>query len=334
MNKFKPASKLRILAIISCALIVIGMTLGTVFHFIGNGFFNYDGEYASYKSISVSYLVIEINSGDEKLDIEAVCETAFENAGIKYYLKKTDSNSRSNGGQVEYLFKCSTDSKAMNSAKDAINKKIAELPIFKDGINPQSRASVHEQQTIVGGGHVASMAAIVVATIVVVQLLYTMLRYRFSAAFTAIVVDLHNLALYAALLALCRVPVSSAVMVFAVILTLATAIGVTYMLERVKRNAKEEAKLSVEEVTNLSAAQTLKINVALSACLAVAAVLLFAVMAVSVMSLASVLTPACLAVVAFIVAIYGTVLCAPAIYCFIKTIGNKIIAKPSQKKGN
>lgn len=334
MTKFKPASRLRIFAIISCALIIIGLALGTVFHFIGNGFFNYDGEYASYKSISVSYLVLEINSGEDKLDIEDVCEKAFENAGIKYILKEKDSSSLSNSGLIEYRFACSTDSKAMNAAKDAINQEIAKLSIFSDGIQPQTRASVHEQQTIVGGGHAVSMAAIALAVIVVVQLLYTMIRFRFSAAFTAIVIDLHNLALYAALLALCRVPVSSAVMIFAVLLTLVTAIGVTYMLERVKRNTKETEKLSVEEITNLSAGQTLKINIALSACLAVAAVLLCAVMAVSVMSLATVLTPALLAVVAFVVAIYGTALCAPAIYCLIKTIGNKIVAKPSQKKGN
>ena len=334
MNKFKPALKLRIFAIISCALIIIGLALGTVFHFMGNGFFNYDGEYASYKSVSVSYLVLEINSGEDKLDIEAVCDTAFENAGIKYYLEKKDPITRSNSGTIEYRFDCSTDTSSMKAAANAINKKIAELPIFKDGIKPQSRASVHEQQTIVGGGHVVSMAAIALAAIVVVHLLYTMIRYRFSAAFAAIAVDLHNLALYAALLALCRVPVSSAVMVFAVLITLATAIGVTYMFERIKRNAKEIDKLSVAEVTNLSAAQTLKINIALSACLAIVAALLFAAMAVSVMALASVLTPALLAVVAFVVAIYGTAFFAPAMYCFIKTIGDKIVAKPSQKKGN
>lgn len=334
MTNLKPASKLRILAIISCALIIIGMVLGTVLHFIGDGFFNFEGEYSSYKSLSVSYIVIETES-DDKFDIVAVCETAFKNAGVSYYLKKQDSNAQSSSGELEYLFKCSTDSDKLNAAKKEINDEIAKLAIFADGIQPQSRASVHEQQTIVGGGHVASMAAIVLATIVVAQLLYTMLRFRFSAAFTAIAIDLHNLALFAALLALCRIPVASTVMVFAVIITLATAIGVTYTLERIKRNAKESDKqLSNEELVDLSAEQTFKANVALSAFLAVAAVLMLIVMAISAMSITTVLTPALLAIVGFVVTVYGTVMCMPAIYCFIKTIGNKIFANPSQKKGN
>lgn len=328
MNKIKPSSKFRIFAIISCALIIIGLALGTVFHFVSDGFFNYDGEYASYKSVSVSYKVHEVSSGD--LDLDAVCKEAFANAGVEYSFKTTDSNDVSNNKQIEYFFATSTDSAALKTAVDAINGKIAELPILNGGIQPQSRATVHEQNAILGGGHVTKLAAIVLAAIVVVHLLYTMMRYRLSAAFTAIAVDLHNLALFAALLALCRVPVSSAVMLFAVILTLATAIGVTYLLERIKRNAKENDKLSIEDVTGISAAQTVKANVALPVFLAIAAVLLFAVMAISSMSIAAVLTPAILAVVAFVVTIYGTVLFAPALYCFIK----KIMTKPSQKKGN
>lgn len=334
MNNFKPASKFRILAIISCALIIIGMALGTVFHFVGDGFFNFGGEYSSYKSVSVSYIVIETGSGENEFDVEAVCEAAFENAGVNYYLKKQDPDAKSSSGELEYLFKCSTDSQKLNAAKKEINGKIAELAIFDGGIQPQSGAVVHEQQTIVGGGYGASMAAIVLAAIVVAQLLYTMLRFRFSAAFTAIAIDLHNLALFAAILAICRIPVASTVMVFAVIITLATAIGVTYTLERIKRNAKENEKLSNEELANISAAQTLKANIALPAFLAIVAIFMFGVMAISAMSITPVLTPALLAIAGFVVTAYGTALCMPAIYCFIKNIGNKIIAKPSSKQGN
>lgn len=332
MTKFKPASKFRIFAIISCALIIIGIVLGTVFHFVSDSFFNYDGDYSSYKSVTVPYLVIEINSEDD-FDLEAVCDEAFENAGVKYYLKKKDSNATSSK-QLEYLFKSSTDSEALNAAKEEINGKISELAIFSGGIQPTSRADVHEFDTIRGGADVTTMAAVVLATIIVAQLVLTMMRYRFSAAFTAMAVDLHNLALFAALLALCRVPVSSAVMVFAVIITLATAIGVTYMLEKIKRNAKENEKLSVSEVTNLSAGQTLKANITLAAFFIIVTVLLFAAMAISASSVLSVLTPALLAIVGFIVTVYGTALFAPALYCVIKKAGNKIAAKqPSQKKG-
>lgn len=333
MNNFKPASKLRIFAIISCALIIIGIVLGTVFHFVSNGFFNYDGEYSSYKSVTIPYLVIEIETKDEQLDLETICDEAFKNANVTYYFKNKDANA-TNNKQLEYRFNSSTDVEALNAAKDEINSKIAALKVFSGGIQPTSRADVHDYQTILGGEHAISMAAIVIAAIVLVHCVYVMMRYRLSAAFTAIAVDLHNIALFAALLALCRVPVSSTVMVFAILLTLATAIGVTYMLERIKRNANEYANLSVAEVTNLSAGQTLKANVALPAFLAIAAILLFVVMAVSTMSVMTVLVPALLAIIGFVVTIYGTVMFAPAIYCFIKSIVKKITSKPSQKKGN
>lgn len=334
MNKFKPASKFRILAIISCALIIIGMALGTVFHFVSNGFFNFDGEYSSYKSVTVPYTIIEVASGEDEFDLETVCEKAFENAGVKYYLKKKDTNSISLNKQLEYFFKSSTDNKALNNAKAEINTKIAELDIFSGGIKPTSRADVHEHNTIIGGGDVTAMAAVVLATVLVAQVILTMIRYRFSAAIAAIAIDLHNLALYAALLALCRVPVSSAVMIFAVIITLATAIGVTYLLEKIKRNTKDNEKLSVVEVADLSAGQTLVANIVLPAFFIVVAVLLFAAMAVSAASIIAVLTPALLAIVGFVVTIYGTAFFAPAFYSCVKKIGNKISSKPSQKKGN
>ena len=332
MSNFKPSSKLKILAIISCALIVLGMVLGTVFHFIGNGFFNYNGEYSSYKSVSIDYRIIELTSGEEKIDLEAVCDSAFDKAGVKYYVKTSDSSVLKNGGQLEYRFTLSTDSKALKSAVTEINAKIKAATSSIDD-TPYTRAVMHEKDAIVGGGHVTKMAAVVLACIVAIQLIYTMIRYRFSAAFTAIVVDLHNIALYAALLALCRVPVSSAVMVFGVLMILATAIGVTLTLDRIKRNFKETEKLSIAEVTDLSASQTFKANVALPAFLAIVAALMFAAMAIGAMSALAVLTPAILAIVAFAVTVYGDALFAPAVYSFIKKIGSKVAVKPSKKKG-
>lgn len=337
MNKFKPSSKLRILAIVSCVIIVIGMVIGTVFHFIGNGFFNYSGEYSSYKSVTLSYSEVQVNMVEGGVDFEEICNTAFKKAGVSEYLITEDSSTVKINGVLEYRFKSSTDSANLKSATNEINTKIKE--VFADVVGEDESvlacsAVMHDQQTVVGGGHVTEMAAIALATIVVVHLLYTLIRYKLSAALTAIVADLHNIALFAAILALCRVPLSSTAMIFAVLVTLATAIGVTYMLDRIKRNAKEDAKLSVEEVTDLSAGQTFKINIALPATLATAAVLMFAVMAISAMSALPVLVPALIAVVGFAVTVYGTTLFAPAIYCFIKKTSNKISAKPSQKKGN
>ena len=76
----KLSSKMRLFAIISSALIVIGLALGTVFHFTSDKFFNYGGEYSSYKSVTVSYVYTEFSKTE---DVEKICEDAFGGAGLK-----------------------------------------------------------------------------------------------------------------------------------------------------------------------------------------------------------------------------------------------------------
>lgn len=332
MTKLNSSAKLRVIAIISCAIIIIGMALGTVFHFVSNGFFNYGGEYASYKSVTVSYSLVEVNG--ENFDVEGICTAAFDEAGVKYYAKMNGSALR-DVKQVEYRFATSENDEALNAAVEAINKKISED--LSGYLNPdviKSVARLSENDGLLGGGFALWRAAVALAVIVVAQLIYTMIRFRFSAAFTAIAMDLHNIAIFAAVLAICRIPVTSAAMVFAVLLTLVTAIGVTFTLERIRRNAKENTNLSVEDLASLSARQTVKTNVALPALLAVVAVLFFVAVAVSALSLIPALVPMLLALVAFAIAVYGNVVLMPQLYIFIKNTGKKLAAKPSKKQGN
>lgn len=332
MTKLRSDLKFRILALISFAIIVIGMAMGTIFHFVSNGFFNYGGEYSSYKSVTVSYSIVEVNGED--FDIEGICTAAFEEAGVNYYAK-TDGSSFSDEKQIEYRFDVSADNAALETAVKTINAKITEaLSGYIDGGIIKAHANMYEQSGLLGGGFVLSRAAIVLAVIVAVQLIYTMIRFRFSAAFTAIAMDLHNLALYAAVLAICRIPVTSSVMIFAIILTLVTVVGVTFLLERIKRNSKENEKLSVEEVAGLSALQTRKANIALPAALAISAILFFVVTAISALSIVPALVPMTFAFAAFAVAIYGNVIFAPYVYTYLKNTGKAIAAKPSKKKGN
>ncbi len=332
MNKLSNELKFRILAIISCVVIVIGMALGTVLHFVSNGFFNYGGEYSSYKSITVSYSIVELNGGD--VDIEGICADVLDASGVKYYAK-TNGSSFSDEKQIEYRFSTSVDNSALQTAVKNINNKLKEvLSKYIDGETVKAQATLAEQTAELGGGYTLWRAAVALAVIVVAQLIYTMIRFRFSAAFTAIAIDLHNIALYAAVLALCRVPVSSSALVFGIILTLVTVLGVTFMLERIKRNAKENANIGVEELAELSARQTRKTNIAVPAILAVTAVLFFVATAISSLSVIPALIPMALAFTSFAVAVYGNVIVAPYVYIFIKNTGKKIAAKPSKKKGN
>ena len=54
-TNFKLSSKMHILIIVSTVLIAIGLAVGLICEFVADGFFNYGADWASYKSITVSY---------------------------------------------------------------------------------------------------------------------------------------------------------------------------------------------------------------------------------------------------------------------------------------
>lgn len=334
----KLISKLRLFFVVSLLIIVLGMAVGTVCHFIAGGFYNYGGEYSSYKSVTVSYIWADVMGGKAEdgesasVDVEAICLEAFETEGVKHYTKTVQSTGT--GEEITFRFTTSVDSEALQNAVKTINFEIVkQTAAYTEA--PHSYAMFGDEQAIAGGEHVLARAAIALAVIVAIHLIYTVIRYKLCAMCAAFVADLHNIALFASLLALCRIPVTSSVLVFGVLVALVTVIGVTLTLDAIKRNLKDEsnAKLSVEEITGLSANQTYKINIALAAFLVIAGALILALMAISTLSLVAVLSPALCAIVAFIVCCYGNVLFVPSVYPFIRNVCGKIAAKPSQKKG-
>lgn len=329
MNNFKFASKLKIFAAISFVIIVLGMALGTVFHFIGNGFFNYGGEYSSCKTVNVNYVYSEF--GKEE-DIITLCETEFEKAGLKSYTSVSASSSTSNN--ITYKFSYGTDDKALEEAVAAINESIASATKDFNDVT-QSRASFQTERTLQGGEKAVSRAAIVLGVIIVIQALYALLRYKLSAMLTSCAIQLHNLGLFAALLALCRVPVTSAAATFAVMAAIVTSVILGLTLEALKRARKDSdnAKLLIDEICDLTSGKAFKTNLLFSAFLAIAAILVYVFTAISALSPVVILSASACALVAFVSSFYGSVFLAPAVYpLFFKMCGKT--AKPSQKKGN
>lgn len=335
MNKLNSASKLRIFAIISCAIIILGMALGTILHFTSGKFFNYGGEYTSYKTVTVEYYSNEINGevGGERLDIGAVCDAAFAEAGVSSYTKVESMATNAVSHTLLFKFSQSTDTAALESAAAKIGAAIKAYTAWATD-NPMSSVSVGENKTVLGGSRTLIMATVVLAVIIAIHAIYTVIRFKLSAMLTAFVADLHNLALYAALLALCRIPVTSAVVAFGIVLELITVVGVMLTLDRIKRNFKESdgSKLSAEEITSLSAEQTRKINIALPAFLAIAALLMFAALSISSLSPVVIISAPLCALAAFVSACYGNTLFVPAIYPKLRALCGKIHFKPSRKK--
>ncbi len=331
-ENLKLSSKMHLLIIISSVVIAIGLAVGIICQFVANGFFNYNDDYANYKSVTVDYEDIDFSgSGKEPREvIDEICTKSFEKNGVSYYLL-TQGNTTT-GGKIVYKFAYSANSKNIDAAVAEINAEIEREVEGAGGIQ-FSYASSHVNDAILGNGLSLSRAAIAVATVIAVHFIYFAIRYRLTMALAAVLADVHNLALYIALVALCRIPVGSAIATFAVLTVLFTVIGTCFTFERMRKNLKsdEYKKLSAFELSDRSANETLLINVTMPACLAALSLILFVVLSISSLSPFVILAPVFCSLIAFIVCAYGTAIFVPSVYPRFKQIGDNVKAKSKAK---
>lgn len=331
-TNLKLSSKMHLFIIISTVIIALGLAVGTICHFVANGFFNYSDDYADYVSVSVSYDDIDFSgSGKEPVDlIRDICDKVFSNTGLSSYI--TVNGDTTTGGRLVYTFTPSTNFADIEKAVTAINADIKTAVESEGGIQ-FSYASAHTADTLLTGGKAISMAAIAIAVAVVFHFVYFIIRYKFTMALAALLADVHNFALYIALLALCRVPMGSTVAAFSVIAMIMTIIGTCFLFDRMRKNCKNEdyKKLTAFEVSDLSANESLIINTVMPACLAAISVVLFVLMSISSLSPLAILTPVLCSLVIFIVCAYGTAFFTPAVYSRFKLLGDDIKKKSAEK---
>ncbi len=332
LANFNVSAKMHIFVIISCLVIAIGIAAGTIFHFVSNGFFNYGGDYETYKSVSVEYEDIDFSGGGkEPVElIKDICSTAFGNAGVS--AKASSFGDTSTGGKVVYKFMNSTDTEKLSAAVEAINAEIKKEVVSAGGIQ-FSYASVHEAETVLGGGLAMTRAAIVIATVIAAHFIYFAIRYNLTMALGAMLADVHNFALYVALIALCRVPVGSTIAAYAVLTVLMTVIGTSFLFDRIRKNSKSDdnKKLDAFGISDLSSRESFAINVIMPACLAAISLVLFIALVISSMSPLVALAPVVCSLVAFISCVYGTVFFVPSVYPRFKVLGDKAKAKSKAK---
>lgn len=326
-TNLKLSSKMHLFIIISCVVIAIGLAVGTACQFVANGFFNYSADYESYKNVTVEYETIDF-SGNEQTPlqlVEAISEKAFADAGVASNL--VTSGKTVTGGKVTYKFAYSTDMDKLEEASNAINAEIKSVVSSSGGIQ-FSYASQHKNDALLGGGLAISRAAIAAACVIAVHFIYFVIRYRLTMALGALLADVHNLALYIALTAACRIPVGSAVATYAVLAVIITVIGTSFLFDRMRKNAKAEKdkKLSVSDKT---ADECFMINLILPACLAAVSVVMFILLAISSLSLITIIPPVLCSLIAFVSCVYGTVFFVPSVYPRFEQIG--INAKEASK---
>ena len=321
MTKFKVCSKIHLFIIISVIFIAIGMAVGTICHFCANGFFNYGGEFSSYKSVVVDYATSESNGLD---GVKAACDKSFK--GLKpYEVQYTDTEL---GGEIVYKFTSRTDSAALKTAVDGIN---AELRSTEDSLNI---AALHEGVVNEGGKRAIDMAAIALASAAAFLFLYFIVRYKLRSAYSALLACVHNLGIFVALAAITRIPVGTEMIAIGAAVVFATMILSCIFFDKTRKNFKDEAyaKTGREEVVDVSACEVGPVTFIGVCALAACALVFGAFAAISEMWIGA-FAPAILAVFGMIACGYGAIFFTPAVHGSIDEVcENSLLAIKAKRK--
>ncbi|MCD8039916.1 MAG: hypothetical protein LUF82_00160 [Clostridia bacterium] len=319
-KNFSFSSKMHLFIIISCIVVAIGLAVGLVCQFCADGFFNWGGDYTSYQSVTVNYYD-NVMSTD---DVKDICDDAFDAAGVSYYSNTYADTT--NGSALEYRFSTSQDAEAIQSAVTSISSQVS-ANWFLGG------AYYSSAESLVGGGETLMWVGIALAVAVVAQFLYFLIRYRLMMACAAFIADVHNLALYLALLAITRVQVGSSVFALGVFVVLLTMVSCAVLFDRMRKNFKtdEYKALPSFEQVDKSACESFSLittmNVVVAAVIAI--VMVFA--AIGALSAYSLLMPCIAAILAVLVCEYGTMFFIPSVYSRFKL---KADARAAQKEKN
>lgn len=315
--------------IVSAVIIALGIAVGCICHFVADGYFNYSGEYKSYKSVTVSYEILDFKNDKELDGLRDYCDDQFDKEGVKYY--NYSYATTSGGGKLTFKFSENSDTDKIQTAVDAINVKLKDKTA---NMTTLSLAEFHTVKTELGGGNVIIYGSVALAASIVFQFIYFAIRYKLTRALSALLADVHNLAIFLCLLSLCRIPLSSTVIVFAVITVITTMIGCCFLFDRARKNAKEEqfAKLTDFEQVDTCVKESLVSVCVASVCVAVAAAVLFVLMSISALSVVQIAIPVLLGLVSAVSCVYGTAFFTPAVYSRFKRIGENFNANRKKAK--
>jgi preprotein translocase subunit SecF len=318
MTKLNLSRRMHLFIIISVVIMAIGMAVGTICHFLAGGFFNYGGEFTSYKSVVVTYDDLGANTNEKVL--EDVCENALDG------LTPLEVSYIEDSCYVEYKFPLATDTAKLKAAVDKINAKLTEVSGQFSGV-----ASYKEANTYFGGERAAVYATIALAASIGFQLIYVAIRYGVGSCLTSLISDLNNLGIFVALVAMTRLPIGIDILAFAVIAVWLTMITNCTFFNRVRKNSKNEsyAKYTTEQLTDLSAGESVVVNGALLLGLAAALVIFIIFGWIAATSFAAVV-PYCVGLFAVIACLYGTWFLTPSVHS--QTFKLKITFKKKDKK--
>lgn len=330
MTNLKLSSKMHLFIVISSVVLAIGLAIGLICQFVGGGFFNYGGDYSSYKTLTVNYALTDYDESLNEEKIRSACEEAFKENGISAYTSTAADTTK--GGEIEYRFGLSVTEDSLSACASKISATLALTD--KSGLS--SVTYNNEIATVINAGKIVAMCSIALGVAVVLQFLYYVIRYKFTMALAALLANVHNLLLFLALLAITRVQITSAIVVYAALTVLLTMICSAFFFDKVRKNAAAEQnkRMSAFELVDMSAGNAF--FVITFACVAmVAAVAVIAVASLlGSMSLASMLMPVLCIIPSFIVCFYGSVFFTPSVYSRFRQMADKAHASDYSKQIN
>ena len=326
---------MHLMVIITAVVVAIGLAVGLICEFLAGGYFNRGAEYKNYNSVVVNYAYVDLSGLGDEDGVKKICDEEFKSAGASYYAFTVGD--ADGGGEFTFKFAENSDKEKIAGAAAAIDTR---LNTGKDGYAPSnlSGAYFHEVKTEIGGERAYVYGSIAVASAIVFQFLYFAIRYKLTMALSAILANVHNIAIYVSLVAITRIPVGSSVFVFGALTVLATMIGCGFLFDKMRKSFKDEsfASLDAYDQTDICARESFKAILFVSVGIAAFALLAFALLSIGAMSVSLTLTPAVLAVLSAASSLYGTAFFTPAVYSRFKVIGdnfkkNRSMAKAANK---
>ena len=249
-----------IAVIVSIIIIAIGMAVGTICHFVSNGFFNYGSEFAS------SYTVEATTSVVEDFDGSILRETAEEVLGsMGAYEVSFSEASGLSPNTVVYKFYSSANSSELSAAAASIEERLAGA-----GCEDAS-ASYYFTAAELGGIWQLNFAAISLASAVAFQAIYMVFRYKPGMALSALATNVVAAGVYASLLAITRCPVGLEAIAFGALAVIVTLICTCLLFDKIKKSFKDEANAKEETLSLVAAQSSSSVKLNLFALVAMAA---------------------------------------------------------------
>lgn len=299
MTNFKFSKWMRLFAILSSVVIVLGVAIGLVCQFVFGGFFNYGEEYKDYNSVAIQYGVVDYTESE----VREVAEKAFADKNVAYYAVSAGTEN------VVYKFDKTVAEEAITSAVAAINTSFAA----KD--NTLNTATFVKAHNFMGGAKTLAMLGIALGVAVVLQFVYVLIRYQLKAALAALCLNVHNLALFLAVLAVSRIPVSASVFTFGMLVVLLTMVGNMFTNAKAKTelSKEENKKASQRAVFEAACARSATFQFVLGAGFACFACLMGLLSLVASFPFMGLLFPALALVLGAAVVVYGNAFVAPSV---------------------